>query len=147
MTGEEQRAAIVAEATRWVGTPYCHQASRRGVGADCLGLIIGVWNALADTPLELTRQDRKSWAQHAEGEPLIAGLRQFLQPVAPANAQPGDILALRWRRQWPASHLAIKMPQATIIHAYEGGQVVHSNLAPWAHHVAVAFAFPTFDAA
>lgn len=36
------RAAIVAEARRWLGTPYRHQASVIGAGADCLGLVRGV---------------------------------------------------------------------------------------------------------
>jgi NlpC/P60 family putative phage cell wall peptidase len=137
--------AILAEAVRWIGTPYCHQASRRGVGADCLGLIVGIWNALATTPLNLPRHDQRSWAQHADGEPLLDGLRQFLIEKPAATAEPGNVLALRWRSHWPASHLAVLMDDGTIVHAYEGGRVVRSNLAPWASHVAACFAFPTFD--
>lgn len=38
--------AVVAEAMDWIGTPYRHQASRKGVGCDCLGLVRGVWRAL-----------------------------------------------------------------------------------------------------
>ncbi|MEM1422329.1 MAG: peptidase P60, partial [Pseudomonadota bacterium] len=37
---------IAYEASRWIGTPYRHQASLRGVGCDCLGLLRGVWRAL-----------------------------------------------------------------------------------------------------
>lgn len=136
------RDAILAEAVRWIGTPYCHQACKRGVGADCLGLIVGVWNAVATTPLELARHDQRSWAQHADGEPLLDGLRQFLNEQNPAEAVPGDVLALRWRSRWPASHLAILMPDTTIVHAYEGGRVVRSNLVPWTAHIATSFAFP-----
>jgi NlpC/P60 family putative phage cell wall peptidase len=139
------REAILAEAVRWIGTPYCHQASRRGVGADCLGLIVGIWNALATTPLDLPRHDQRSWAQHADGEPLLDGLRQFLIEKPAATAEPGNVLALRWRSHWPASHLAVLMDDGTIVNAYEGGRVVRSNLAPWASHVAACFAFPTFD--
>ena len=36
------RAAVVAHARAWIGTPYHHQASHIGVGTDCLGLIRGV---------------------------------------------------------------------------------------------------------
>ena len=143
MANAQERAAILAEAVRWIGTPYCHQASRRQVGADCLGLIIGVWNALATTPLVLPRVDQKSWAQHAQGEPLLDGLRQMLVSRPLREAQPGDVLALRWRRGWPASHLAILMDDGTIVHAYEGGRVVRSNLAPWAANMAACFAFPS----
>ena len=37
------RAAIVAEARAWIGTPYRHQASLKGIGCDCLGLLRGIW--------------------------------------------------------------------------------------------------------
>lgn len=143
-SGHLTRADVLAEAVRWIGTPYCHQASRCGVGVDCLGLIVGVWNALGIEPLQLPRRDQRSWAQHADGEPLLDGLRAYLIEMAPANLAPADIVVLRWRKRWPASHLAILMDDDTIIHAYEGGRVVRSHLAPWASHVAACFAFPHF---
>lgn len=133
---------ILAEAVRWIGTPYCHQASKCGVGADCLGLIVGIWNGLGGEPLQLARRDQRRWAQHADGEPLLDGLRLHLTEKPPIHATPGDVLALRWRVRWPASHLAVLMDDGTIIHAYEGGRVVRSHLAPWARHVAACFAFP-----
>ena len=39
-------SAVVAEARRWIGTPYVHQASSFQAGCDCLGLIRGVWRHL-----------------------------------------------------------------------------------------------------
>jgi hypothetical protein len=33
------REAIVAAARSWLGTPYHHQASLKGVGSDCIGVI------------------------------------------------------------------------------------------------------------
>ena len=38
--------SVVVEARRWLGTPYLHQASECGVGADCLGLLRGVWRGV-----------------------------------------------------------------------------------------------------
>ncbi|MFZ1680734.1 MAG: peptidase P60, partial [Rhizobiaceae bacterium] len=38
---EPYRRIVVAEAERWIGTPYRHQGSTRGVGCDCLGLVLG----------------------------------------------------------------------------------------------------------
>ena len=40
------RHAILTEARSWIGTPYQHQASAKGAGCDCLGLVRGVWRAL-----------------------------------------------------------------------------------------------------
>ena len=49
-----RRARIVATARSWLGTPYHHQASLRGVGCDCLGLVRGVWRELyGDEPCTL----------------------------------------------------------------------------------------------
>ncbi len=42
MTGYD----VAAEAMSWAGTPFAHQASLRGVGCDCGGLVRGVAVAL-----------------------------------------------------------------------------------------------------
>jgi NlpC/P60 family putative phage cell wall peptidase len=41
-TGER----VLALAGGWIGTPYRHQASLKGVGCDCLGLIRGIWRGV-----------------------------------------------------------------------------------------------------
>ena len=41
-----ERETIVAAARGWLGTPYHPQASVKGVGCDCLGLIFGLWREL-----------------------------------------------------------------------------------------------------
>src|SRR6185437_17129428 len=40
------RQDIVAEARAWIGTPYRHQGSLKGIGCDCLGLVRGVWRGV-----------------------------------------------------------------------------------------------------
>lgn len=61
------RAAIVAEARGWIGTPYRHQASLKGVGCDCLGLVRGVWrNCIGDEP-ETPPPYAPDWAE-AKGD-------------------------------------------------------------------------------
>ena len=40
-------SALAVEIARdWIGTRYEHQASLKGEGADCLGLVRGVWREL-----------------------------------------------------------------------------------------------------
>ena len=46
---------IVAEARSWLGTPWHYQASVKGVGTDCTGVVRGVGNALG-----LMRYDDKA---------------------------------------------------------------------------------------
>ena len=46
LSREAARKEALGIAYSWIGTPYRHQASRKGVGCDCLGLVLGVWREL-----------------------------------------------------------------------------------------------------
>lgn len=56
-------APIVAEALTWLGTPYRHQASVKGVGCDCLGLVRGVWRAVYGSEPEAAPGYTPDWAE------------------------------------------------------------------------------------
>jgi NlpC/P60 family putative phage cell wall peptidase len=68
------RTRIIAEARAWIGTPYRHQASRKGVGCDCLGLVRGVWRALIGEEPQITPAYSRDWAE-ASGEESLAQRR------------------------------------------------------------------------
>jgi len=36
------RAEVIAEARRWIDTPYHHMGRNRGASCDCIGLVIGI---------------------------------------------------------------------------------------------------------
>jgi NlpC/P60 family putative phage cell wall peptidase len=137
------RAHIIAEARAWIGTPYQHQASLKGVGCDCLGLIRGVWRALYGEEPERAPPYARDWAEVATNEPLAeAGLRH-LMPVAANAFAPGDVLLFRWRAGMVAKHAAIVTASDTMIHAHDGAAVAEVALAPWwRRRIAYAFAFP-----
>jgi NlpC/P60 family putative phage cell wall peptidase len=61
---------IVAEARSWIGTPYRHQASLKGVGCDCLGLVRGVWRALYGEEPERMPPYSRDWAEASLRETL-----------------------------------------------------------------------------
>ena len=70
------RARVVALARGWIWTPYHHQASCRGVGADCLGLVRGVWRELYGFDAEPTPAYSRDWAEADGTESLLAGARR-----------------------------------------------------------------------
>ncbi len=76
------RSDIVAEALSWVGTPYRHQASLKGVGCDCLGLIRGVWRDLYGAEPEAAPAYTPDWAEAKGGETLAAAARRHLIEIA-----------------------------------------------------------------
>ena len=65
------RTSIVAEARSWIGTPYRHQASLKGVGCDCLGLVRGVWRAVIGDEPERAPAYARDWAE-ASGDEAFA---------------------------------------------------------------------------
>lgn len=136
------RHAILAEAREWIGTPYQHQASVKGAGCDCLGLIRGVWRALYGREPEAAPAYTPDWAERAGEETLLAAAQRHLQELPIAQASPGDVLLFRMDAQSPAKHAAI-LDEEELIHAYWGRAVVRSRFAPWWRaRCAAAFAFP-----
>lgn len=137
------RDQIVAEARSWIGTPYRHQASLKGVGCDCLGLVRGIWRALYGAEPEATPAYSPDWAEVSGDERLAAAARRHLIEVATHDAQPGDVLLFRWRPLLPAKHAAILVTPDRMIHAYDGAAVAEVHFAPfWRRRIAFAFRFP-----
>lgn len=143
---------IVAEARDWLGTPYRHQASLKGAGCDCLGLLRGVWRAFyGDEPQALPAY-APDWAEAGGTEQLRDAASCYLGEIDPQDARAGDVLLFRWKRGYAAKHAGIVSAVdgdgavTRFIHAYEGNAVVETRLGPWwRRRVACAFRFPDVD--
>ena len=138
------RTRIIALARDWLGTPYHHQASLRGVGTDCVGLVRGIYRELygADAEPALPAYTR-DWAEGSGRETLLEAARRHLIEIAPFDAKPGDVLVFRWRRDTLAKHCAILSAPTAMIHALEGAPVSEVAFTPWwRRHLAGAFMFP-----
>jgi NlpC/P60 family putative phage cell wall peptidase len=137
---------VVAEARAWLGTPYLHQASLKGVGTDCLGLLRGVWRAVYGYEPEAVPAYTPDWAEPAGDEVLWRGAERHLRAKPPSAAAPGDVLLFRMGPRAVAKHLGIAVrvgPEASFIHAYSRHGVVESPLsAPWARRIVARFEFP-----
>ncbi|WP_421724226.1 NlpC/P60 family protein [Bauldia sp.] len=137
------RAAVVAAAESWVGTPYRHQASLKGVGCDCLGLIRGVWRDLVGPEPEPLTPYTPDWTEAHGEETLAAAAGRHLCPAALDAARDGDVLLFRWRPTLPAKHAAIVANDGRMIHAQQGAAVAAVALSPWwRRRAAFAFSFP-----
>ena len=141
---------VVLAARGWIGTPYRHQASCRGAGTDCLGLVRGVWrDVIGPEPAEIPPYTQ-DWAE-PQGDELLwqAALRYFRPKPSGAVWEAGDLLLFRMRDGAIAKHLGVlsqAAPEARFIHAYSGHGVVESPLsAPWRRRIAARFVFPGED--
>ena len=137
------RARIVSCARGWIGTPYRHQASLRGLGCDCLGLVRGVWREVIGPEPEEPGPYAPDWAEASGLERLAdAGARHFT-PVVVADFAAGDVLLFRWREGSPAKHAAIATSGASMVHAHEGAYVCEVVIgSQWRQRIAFAFQFP-----
>lgn len=136
--------AVVAEARRWIGTPYVHQGSVHGAGCDCLGLIRGVWRAVNGTEPEQPPRYSPDWDEPQGQEVLLAAATRHLVPVT-GDWVPGQVLLFRMRSTSVAKHmgiLSVAGESPAFVHAYTGHGVVESPLsAPWHRRVAARFVF------
>ena len=139
-------SAVVEAARGWLGTPYLHQASCKGAGCDCLGLLRGVWREIYGAEPEKAPPYTQDWSEPDGVERLWAAALRHLEPKPLEEAMPGDVLLFRMRAGSVAKHLGLQGKtgaEATFIHAYSGHGVVESALtAPWARRVVARFAFP-----
>ena len=130
----------------WIGTPYLHQASVRGAGTDCLGLLRGLWREMYGAEPEAVPAYTRDWSEPSGDEALWQAARRHLLHRPLDTAQPGDVLLFRMQAGAVAKHLGVQAetrPTPTFIHAYSGHGVVESPLSrPWQRRIVARFAFP-----
>ena len=140
------REAIVAEARRWIGTPYVHQASLQGAGCDCLGLLRGIWREVYGAEPETPPPYSRDWDEVSRAEVLMEAARRHLLVRTPEAMAAGDVILFRMRAGAVAKHLGVCSGTgdgASFIHAYARHGVVENALsAPWRQRIAAVFEFP-----
>jgi NlpC/P60 family putative phage cell wall peptidase len=134
-------AVLIARA--WIGTPYMHQASVKGVGCDCLGLLRGVWRELHGEEPEHAPPYSPDWAETTGRETLCLALKRHLTEIAGKEIAPGDIVLFRMSSRGPAKHCAIVGERdgvVTLIHARQNKRVSEEMFSSlWWQKLAFAF--------
>jgi NlpC/P60 family putative phage cell wall peptidase len=138
------RDLIIEIARSWIGTPYIHQASLRGVGCDCLGLLRGVWREVLGSEPCIVPPYSADWAEAGGRETLAEAGCKYLIEIPVSEFTSGDVILFRWRENLPAKHCAIAISKERMIHAHDGASVAEVTIGPWwKRHIAFAFQFPS----
>lgn len=136
----------IEEARSWIGTPYLHQASVRGAGTDCLGLLRGVWRAIYGREPEAVPAYTADWGESSGLEVLLSAAERWLVPKSQGATEMGDVLLFRMREDSIAKHLGLQSASGAhprFIHSYTGYGVIETSLSlPWQRRIAARFAFP-----
>jgi NlpC/P60 family putative phage cell wall peptidase len=124
---QEQRAAVIAEARSWMGTPWRHRANVKGQAVDCAMLMRECFvrtGVLA--PFEVPPYP-KSWFMHRQEEWLLEWVLKLGGRELPLEkATPGDLLMYKYGHCY--GHLGLLVAPQRIIHAYaRNGQVIETE--------------------
>ena len=134
---------IVTIARSWIGTPYVHQASVKGAGCDCLGLLRGVWRELGREDTETPPPYSPDWAEALGQETLRDALARHLNEIDPRDIARGDVVLFRMIARGPAKHCAIvgeKDGALTLIHTRQNKHVSEETFSPvWRRKMVYAF--------
>lgn len=140
-------AALIVETARgWLGTPYLHQASLKGVGTDCLGLVRGVWRELAGSEPEAPPAYAPDWGEASGAESLLDAARRHLVEIKLSDLSAGDVVLFRMVATSPAKHCGIlgeRNGSKTLVHAWSRHRVAEVPFdRAWQRRLAFAFRFP-----
>ena len=125
------RAQVVQTARSWIDTPYHHQARLKGVGVDCVGLVIGVGRELGMCAPDF---DVEPYARTPDGSSLMHQAGGLMRRLPRATElQPGMVIVVALGGE--PQHLGIlaeyRHGGLSIIHAASNaqpGRVIETRL-------------------
>lgn len=129
---------FVNEARTWLKTPFHHQASVKGVGCDCAGLVKGTARNLGYQVSDVyTNYGREP----ANGE-LERTLENLLNKKDSNKLSKGNIILFKFLNE--PQHLGIYCGDGIVIHSYstEGGVVEHLIDDKWKKRIVNVFELP-----
>ena len=136
------REYIVDITRQWIGTPYHHQAYLKGVGADCLGLMRGVYIELEGKDPEPPPRYSPSWGEASDKELLLGAAQRYLKKRKYKQPRLGDVLVFRIKNAHSAKHCAIVSGPNSMIHAVSKRSVLETDIGAWSSKIAGVFSFP-----
>ena len=123
------RAAIVAEAREWIGTPFAHGQMLKLVGCDCIGLVAGVAAELGLPEASRWRGDTrfKGYGPTPDPVKLLAACAEYLDEIPVSRARLGDVLQYTFAKE--PMHFAILSRDDPwyVIHGYQRAKGVVEN--------------------
>lgn len=136
------REEVVAEARRWIGTPFRAQHSARGLACDCAGLVLGVARELSLVPADYTlgAYSQQPYQGSTEGAIAVVCKRRRLPELAPGDVAEMD---LGMRESHHVGIVGELRGRLTLIHALTGRKVVEHRIdAAWLRRIVGAWQLP-----
>jgi cell wall-associated NlpC family hydrolase len=120
----DERAAVVAAARSWLGTPYHHAADVKGRqgGVDCAMLLVRVYCDLGLVDPFDPRPYTRDWFLHRNEERYLGSLLARSREVREPGL--GDIVLFKIGRCFAHAGIVSRAEPLTIVHAFSGARCV-----------------------
>ncbi|ACK51967.1 conserved hypothetical protein, putative phage associated protein [Methylocella silvestris BL2] len=129
-----QRAAAVAEARKWIGTPYHSCADVRGAGVDCGMLIVRVFVDTGLIPAFDPRPYTEDWHLHRSEERYLGFVTDRCTEVK--RPRSGDIVVFRYGRCYSHGGIVTSSDPLSMVHAFQPAGLVYEEMV--AHNAELA---------
>lgn len=131
---------IIAES--WLGTPYIHQAAKKGIGCDCLGLIRGIYSEFYNVPLIVPPPYNPGWGEHTGNETLYAGAKEYMIEDDSLTFKRGHVILFRHKPELIMKHCGIVVDDQRMIHSIQKQGVCYTHYAnSWKRKAITSFHF------
>ena len=119
-----QREQVISEAMSWLRTKFHDNACLKGVGCDCLGLLVGVYTAVGVVDAVEVPKYSAQFMLHRKDELYLGGLQKYCREVNEPHK--GDIALFKFGLCYSHAGIVIKWP-TEMIHSYVGRGVEFVN--------------------
>ena len=125
-----KKSDFARELTSWLGTPYHAQSKKKGIGADCAGLLVGVANNLNIIPEIELKRFPCFWHHFPNPEYYLEKIEEFTNELKieekKEKIQTGDIVTFKIGKVVAHAGIILEMP--IFIHAIENTGVTKGSL-------------------
>jgi NlpC/P60 family putative phage cell wall peptidase len=118
----DERNRVVAEARKWIATPYHNCADVLGSGVDCGMLIVRVFVDSGMVEPFDPRPYAPDWMLHRDEEKYLAFFEERCAPVDAPGV--GDIALFRYGRTYSHGGIVVEADPVRIVHASHDARAV-----------------------
>ncbi len=110
---KESKNALVAEAERWLGTPYKYGGSERGKGTDCSGMTMEIYRKVLGVKIPRNSAEQQ----------------RFCTPMKREKLEAGDLVFFSTGKgRGRVGHVGLYVSDGVFVHASSSRGVIASNL-------------------
>lgn len=114
---------IIAESLQWIGTPWYHNQSKKGIGCDCVGFLVGVGVQVGFLPPDFVLEN---YNRIPRNDFLVKSLDSLLTRVT-GEIIKGDVLV--FRKAGVITHVGFYLGSGEMVHADQNHGVIRHYLA------------------